>query len=202
MYFYICVFFAFCNPHAVFWFFWFFFLVALIRKKNLRLWNTDTYILVPFFHKWKLPGEVCVTKFSLSKMTQPPNAVSTDTGFMSINIQSGTKLSFGCYEFFIPGFILGPLSCSSLALCCRHKIRVQRQTHSYAPEAWNQSLCYSFSSLGIFLLMACTFLNQFHPACLKKRDHFTVNNVQHYITVCNKVYHNKTSRAESLPTSM
>lgn len=64
-----------------------------------------------------MPEELCVImKFSLSEMTRPPNAVSTDTGFMSINIQSGMKLSFGCYEFFIPGFILGPLSSSSPTL--------------------------------------------------------------------------------------
>lgn len=130
----------------MFWFFWF--LMVLIRKQNLWLWNQyptgyrfklqlnlrsdldpsskrdqtlnplqTYYFHAVFFCEWKVPGELCVImKFSLSEMTRPPNAVSTDTGFMSINIQSGMKLSFGCYEFFIPGFILGPLSSSSPSL--------------------------------------------------------------------------------------
>lgn len=140
---------------------------------------SNIYFHAVFSCEWKVPEELCVImKFSLSEMTRPPNAVSTDTGFMSINIQSGMKLSFGCYEFFIPGFILGPLSSSSpsLSLCWRRKIRVQSRTHSHAPQAWNQSLCYSFPPF-VFSLIACTFWNQFRPARLKERDHFTVNNI-------------------------
>lgn len=64
----------------------------------------------------------------------------------------------------------------SLSLCWRRKIRVQSRTHSHAPQAWNQSLCYSFPP-SVFSLMACTFWNQFRPARLKERDHFTVNNI-------------------------
>lgn len=84
-------------------------------------------------------------KSSLCKMSQPPTAVSSDTGFMSINIQSGLKVSLGCYEFYNPEFILSRLSSSSLSLQIivsfgagwRREIRVQRHTHTHmrAPEA-------------------------------------------------------------------
>ena len=67
--------------------------------------------------KKKLPGELFfIVTFSHRKVSQPPTAVSCDTGFMSINIQSGLKLSSGCYEFYNPKFILSLLSSCSLAL--------------------------------------------------------------------------------------
>lgn len=97
-------------------------------------------------------------KFSLSEMTRPPNAVSTDTGFMSINIQSGMKLSFGCYEFFIPGFILGPLSSSSPSLSLS---LLEAQNQSSEPN----SLARTTSMKSKFVLQfssLCIFFNGLH----------------------------------------
>ena len=87
-----------------------------------------------------------IVTFSLCKVSQPPTAVSCDTGFMSINIQSGLKLSSGCSEFYNPKFILSLLSSCSLSLSLslslqiivsfragwKREIRVQRQhTHTH-----------------------------------------------------------------------
>lgn len=148
-------------------------------------------------------------KFSHCKMSQPPTAVSSDTGFMSINIQSGLKVSSGCYEFYNPEFILSRLSSSSLSAdhCKLQNLleawnqSSETHTHSHTcTRSMKSKFMLQFFHSKYFLCGPAAFRISFSLGAEKKRDPFNVNNRWDYIITCNKVYRNKTLKVVSLPT--